>query len=281
MKNSLISTYIQLMVLVLSFLLLFNYTLIELFKDWSTNPNYSHGFLVPCITAFMIWQKREKLCLSSLSPSNWGLLILIMGMIVHVVANLGAELFTMRIAMVITIFGFSIYFMGGKITRNIAVPLGYLIFMIPIPAVLWNKIAFPLQIFASRMAEIVIRAMGISVLREGNILYLTNTTLEVVDACSGIRSLITLSALSAAFAYLSNHSIPKKWILFTAALPIALLVNIIRLSLTAGLASRFGEKVAQGFIHEFSGLFIYLLGLVLLVSVHGVLSKLRRTLRTL
>jgi len=277
MKNSIFSTYIQSVILVLSFLLVFNHTIIALFKDWSTNPNYSHGFLIPFITAFMIWQKREELCLSSFRPGNWGLLVIITGMILHIVANLGAELFTMRLAIVITLFGLSIYLLGRKNTQKIAVPLAYLIFMIPIPAIIWNKIAFPLQIFASRMAEIVIRAIGITILREGNILYLTNTTLEVVDACSGIRSLITLLALSAALAYVSNHSRIKKWILFTLSIPIALLANIIRLSLTAGLAVRFGEKAAQGFIHEFSGIFIYLLGLTLLASVHVFLSRHRRS----
>lgn len=277
MKNSLFSTYIQLVVLIASFLLLFSHTFIGLVKDWSINPNYSHGCLIPLITAFMIWQKREGISLASVKPNNWGLPIIIFGMALHVVANLGAEFFTMRVAVVVTLLGLSVFLIGKEITQKIATPIAYLLFMIPIPAVLWNKIAFPLQIFASNMAAMTIRSLGISVLREGNILYLTNATLEVVDACSGIRSLLSLLALSAAFAYLSNHPRMKKWILFFSAVPIAVLVNIIRLSITASLASYFGEKVAEGFLHEFSGILVYLLGLILLVSTHVILLKMRKT----
>jgi len=265
--------FIQLIILLSLFLLLFHHTIIELVKDWSINANYSHGFLIPFIAAYMIWQKKEELYLLPISPSNWGLLIIATGMMVHIVSNIGAELFTMRVAIIITIFGLALYFMGRKITNEIAVPIAYLLFMVPVPAIIWNKVAFPLQIFASSMAETTIHACGITILREGNILYLANTTMEVVDACSGLRSLTALLALSAAFAYLSNHSRLKKWILFIAAIPIAILVNIIRLSVTAGLASYVGEKIAQGFLHEFSGLLIYILALAMLAALHVALKK--------
>jgi exosortase len=276
MKKSLSTTSIQLVVLVSSFAVLFSHTIIALVEDWSTNPNYSHGFLIPLIAVFMIWQKREEISPASFKQSNWGLVVIALGMMLHIVARLGAELFTMRLAIVVTLFGLSLYFMGKEITRKTAIPIAYLLFMIPIPAILLNKITFPLQIFSSRMAEEVIQFMGISVLREGNILRLTNATLEVVDACSGIRSLLSLLALSAAFAYLSDHSRINKWVLFVSAIPIAILVNIIRLSLTAGLASYFGEKVAEGFLHEFSGMLIYILALIMLAGVHVILLKMRR-----
>lgn len=270
MKKNLFSTYISLIILASSFLILFYSTLIELGKDWLENPNYSHGFLIPVIAAYMIWQKKEELRSLPVKPSNWGVLIITFGMVVHVVSNLGAELFTMRLALIITLVGLSLFILGKKITRKIAVPFAYLIFMIPIPAIIWNKIAFPLQIFVSKMAEIIIQNIGISVLREGNILYLANTALEVVDACSGLRSLISLLALGAAFAYLSRHSKVKQWVLFLSAVPIAIMVNVLRLSLTAVLASRFGEGAAQGFPHELLGMMTFLLGLILLFVLHKI-----------
>lgn len=272
-KKLLTLDFFQLIILMASFVALFYQTIVELVKDWFINPNYSHGFLIPIITGYMIWEKRHDIHSIPLNPNNTGLLVIVVGLILHLLGNIGAEFFTMRIAVIITILGILLYLMGGEITKKLVVPIAYLIFMIPIPAIIWNKIAFPLQIFASKMAEMTIRAIGITVLREGNIIYLVNTTLEVVDACSGLRSLTALLALSTAFAYLSSHSWFKKWVLLLSAIPIAILVNIIRLSFTACLASWFGEKIAQGLMHEFSGLLIYLLALIMLTGVHMVLSR--------
>ncbi|MEW6378728.1 MAG: XrtA system polysaccharide deacetylase [bacterium] len=261
-------------ILLSSFFMLFSTTLIELGRDWMEDPNYSHGFFIPLLAVSMIWHKRKELSSYSVESGNWGIVLLVLGMAVHIVSNLGAELFTMRLAVIISLFGLSFFLLGKGITRKIAFPLGYLLFMVPIPAIIWNAIAFPLQIFSSAMAENLIKTIGISIVREGNVLYLANTTLEVVDACSGLRSLVSLLALSSAFAYFSSHSWIKKWLLFLSAIPIAIMANVFRLSMTAGFASRFGAAVAQGFLHEFSGMVVFLLGLLLLLGFHNVLGRL-------
>lgn len=273
MRKEQLSIFVRCALVSTSFLIVFHHTVSKLVKDWSNDPNFSHGFFIPLISIFMIWHKKEELTRHPIKPANWGFAILLFAMLLHVVGNIGAELFTMRIAIVLSMFGLCVFLFGWKISHAIAIPIAYLFFMIPVPAIIWNKVAFPMKLFASSLAEYTIRGIGTSILREGNILYLANATLEVADACSGLRSLTSMLALSAAFAYLSNHSRLNKWVLFLAAIPIAVVVNVVRLFVTAILASRFGEQFAQGFLHGISGWLVFLIGLGMLFCIHIALSK--------
>lgn len=242
-------------------------------QDWAENGNYSHGYLVPFISAYMIWALRDQLAETELKPSYWGLGLIVVGLLQLYVAKVGSEFFLQRTSIIVVLFGISIFLFGGQLTRFIWLPLAYLIFMVPLPAIIWNRIAFPMQLFSSAITENVVQFIGLSVLREGNVLHLPQTTLEVVDACSGLRSLVTMLALSAAFTFLINQAAWKKWLLFLSAFPIAVLVNILRLTGTAILASRYGGDVAQGFLHDFSGLLVFAAGIALLIFTQSLLSR--------
>lgn len=265
--------YIQILVLLFLITILFLPTIEVMIWDWENNANYSHGYLIPFITGFMIFSMRKELSRLEPAPSNWGLLLIVYGMLQLIVARVVSENFLQRTSLLFLIYGLVLFLLGKAITRRLNLPIVFLAFMIPIPPLIWNTIAFPMQIFASTITEKVISVIGIPVLREGNVLHLSQTSLEVVDACSGLRSLVSMMALSAAFAFFIDISKTKKWILFFSAFPIAIIVNVIRLTITAGLASKYGEKVAQGFLHDASGFIIFGLGLLLLYGVSVLLSK--------
>ncbi len=256
-----------------AFFLLYRHTILMLVSDWSTDPNFSHGFLIPAVTLYMVWTRKNELSELIIKPSFIGFSIILAGMMFHIVGNVGSEFFFMRISMLITLTGIVIFLYGMPVFRVVVIPICYLILMIPIPSILWNKVAFPLQMLSASLSSEVIYTIGIPVFREGNILHLSNTSLEVVDACSGIRSLTSLLAISGAFSYISTLHIINKWVLFISAIPIAVFVNIVRLTITAIMAAYIGPETAHGFLHDMSGLLVFIAALGSVYVVFLGLSK--------
>ena len=261
----------QIITLGILVLVLYYSVLVELVHDWVIDENYSHGFLIPLVSAFFIWRKRDRLRARQRKSNGIGLAVLILGLLLFIVASIGAEFFTQRLSLLLVIGGLLLYLGGRKITGDLFFPLLYLVFMIPVPYVLYYSVSFPLELLASRLTTAAVSLLGIPIIREGNILHLQNTTLQVVDACSGLRSLLSLSALSAALAYATQRTLVKGIILFLAAVPVAIGANILRLSLTAILASLYGEQVAQGFLHQFSGVAVFAFAVVSLSLIGAIL----------
>ncbi|OKY75784.1 MAG: exosortase [Desulfobulbaceae bacterium DB1] len=264
---------VQAIIFFAAFAFLYYPFILTMIADWEVNDNYSHGYFIPFISAYLIYEMRDELKKGRILPTNWGFVLIIIGLMQLVVAKIGSEYFLQRTSMIVVLFGAALFLAGKEFAKKIWFPLVYLFFMIPVPAIIWNKFAFPMQLFASAITEKVILALGIPIFREGNVLHLAQTTLEVVDACSGLRSLVTMFALSAVLAYMAKGTVIKKWLLFLAAAPIAVLANIIRLTGTAALAHRFGEGVAQGFLHDFSGWLVFVLGLMILIGFKSLLEN--------
>jgi exosortase len=273
-KNTWNSESIVLMGAVLSGVLVLYFPFLKtLVADWGVNEDYSHGYFIPFLSAYFIYTMREELSELQVQPSIWGLLLISLGFAQLLIGKVGSEYFLQRTSFILVILGVILFFLGWEFFKKLLFPILYLLFMVPLPAIIWNKIAFPMQLFASAITENVVYAIGIPIYREGNVLHLAETTLEVVAACSGLRSLMTMFALSGALAFLSILTTSRKWILFISAAPIAIVANILRLSGTALLASQFGSEVAHGFLHDFSGIVVFVIGLLMLMGVNSGLSK--------
>ena len=255
-------------------LVLYGPILRALVLNWWTDPNYGHGFLVPVFAGYVVWRERQKLARIWWKPSNFGLVVMLGAVGLLMVGSLGAELFTSRFSLLVLIAGVVLFLAGWRMLRAISFPLGFLILMIPIPVLIYNQITFPLQLLASRFATFWLQSVNVPVLREGNLIILPNYTLEVVDACSGIRSLMTLITLAVAYGYLMNDRRWVRWVLALLMIPIAIVSNAIRIMGAGLLTYHFGHEMAEGFFHEFSGWVIFVAALVLMFVCHWLLRKL-------
>jgi exosortase D (VPLPA-CTERM-specific) len=226
------------------------------------------------MSAYFVWARKDRLRQLADKPSVLGLVLLAAGVGILIVGNAAAELFTMRVSLLVILTGLILYLLGPEHLRILAFPTLYLIFMIPPPALVFNAVALPLQLFAARMATTSLEFLSIPVLREGNLITLADTTLEVAEACSGIRSLITLLALAVTYAYFTQQGTWRRIILCLSAIPVAIIANAARVAGTGILAHFFGMQAAQGFFHNFSGWLIFMVATVLLVAEGFLLSKL-------
>jgi len=260
-------------VVVLAGLLFWLYTptLTHLVGQWWHDPNFSHGFFVPLFSGFVIWQERSKLARLTLFSSWWGLLLLGFGLCVLVLGQMGAELFLSRLSLLIVLAGLTVFILGWSFFRAILFPWAFLLLMIPIPVIILNQITFPLQLLASRIASTILPWLGVPVLREGNIIVLPAMSLEVADACSGIRSLMSLAALAVIYGYLMERRIAVRILLAVASLPIAVAANSLRVVITGLLVQYWDPDKAQGFFHEFQGWLMFVASLLMLYLLHGLI----------
>lgn len=246
--------------------------LARLFFQWINDPNFSHGIFVPAFALFVLWQDRKKLKLIAPAPSWSGLPIIVVALLMLMLGVLGAELFFSRVSLLVLLAGLIILFQGWAFFRALLFPWAVLILMIPIPTLILQKVTFPLQLLASRLASILLPVVGVPVLREGNVIVLPSMPLEVAEACSGIRSLLSLVTLAIIYGFLMDH---RKWVrvvLACSAVPIAVAANSFRIFGTGLLVQYWDPDKAEGFFHAFSGWLIFVVSLILLFTVHRVIN---------
>ncbi|MEA3544075.1 MAG: exosortase A [Thermodesulfobacteriota bacterium] len=244
-----------------------------LYSDWSHDPNYSHGFLVPLISAYFVWQNWDEIIELELKPSNYGLLLVLFALFVLLAGTAAQEFYTKRSSFIFLLAGCILFLLGWQWLKQLALPVLFLFFMIPLPYIVYDAMAFPLKLFVAKFSVIALKLMGVVVLREGNIIMFPQTVLEVADACSGLRSLMSLLALGVALAVFTQNGTPQKVLLVLLTIPIAILTNMIRVIGTGFLAQYYGSAAAEGFFHEFAGMGVFLLAMVLLFISSAALRR--------
>ncbi len=246
--------------------------LMALVRQWSNDEDMSHGFFVPVVAAWIVWRRRAELA-STPARADWrGLILIVWGMLQMWFGTLAVELFMMRTSFVITLIGVVWLLCGPEILRKLAFPLFLCFFMVPIPAVIYNSLTFKLQLLASRLAENALDILSVPVLREGNVLSLPNQDLSVVEACSGIRSLLSLTFLSLVYGYFFEERTWLRTVLFFSTIPIAIVANGARVTLT-GVMTQIKPELAEGTFHAASGWVIFMVGMGILILEHQVIVR--------
>jgi exosortase D (VPLPA-CTERM-specific) len=256
---------------------LYGSILVRLFLQWvgpSHDPNFEHGIFVPLFALFILWQDRKKLQAIAPAPSWTGLPLIVLSLLLLVIGVLGAENFSSRVSLLILLAGLIILFRGWKFFRAVLFPWAFLFLMIPIPALIMQHVTFPLQLLATRLATAMLDLINVPVLREGNQIILAAMPLDVAEACSGIRSLLTLVTLSIIYGYLLESRIWVRVVLAFSAVPIAVAANSFRIFGTGLIVQYWDPNKAEGFYHTFSGWLIFVAALIMFFAVHRLISLL-------
>ena len=235
-------------------------TLKWLIVSWTNNAYYSHGFFIPIISGYLIWNMRKDLENIEKKHSHEGLIIFIVGIVMYGIGSLMTIRFISGLSLIVTISGLILYLYGWKFINKIKFPLLFLIFMIPLPII--DLAAPPVQTIAAAGSVKLANIVGIPVTRDGLLLNLPTGSLEVAIECSGLNSIISLMALSCIFAFILDFGLIKKSIIFTSSIPIAMISNILRITSVLAIGNKYGIEVATGYFHSFSSLLLFSIALV-------------------
>ena len=247
---------------------------VRLFLQWvgpQSDANFQHGIFVPLFALFVLWQDRKHWLSVPPTPSWAGLAVVVLGLIMLLLGVFGAELFFSRVSLLVLLAGLIILFQGWTFFVAVLFPWAFLFLMIPIPAIILQQVTFPLQLLAAKLAAGLLRLCGVPVLLEGNVITLPSGPLQVAEACSGIRSLLTLETLAIIYGYLMEKRIWVRVVLAVSALPIAMAANIFRILCTGLIAEYVDKDKAEGFYHALQGWLIFVVALLMFFAVHRII----------
>lgn len=267
--------YAKLAVTSILFILLYLSVFGPLVKEWMSVEDYSHGFLIPLIALYFFWHKRDELKKVPIAPSVTGVVFILAGLTLYIAARVGYQFFLQCLSMLVVLFGIVYAYAGPRMAKKAAFPIAYLIFMIPLPQLVYTTITFHLRLLSTKMAYFVIGLVGISATREGNIINLSTCSLVVANPCSGLRGLIVFMAASLALGYIFQDSVKKRTLLFFSAVALAVVLNTARLVITAFLADILELDKVSAVIHDTTGMVMMILGLFILFALNEFLKKAR------
>ena len=234
--------------------------------------DYSHGLLIPIAALYFAWIKREELKKITVKGTYLGIVLIAVGLFLHAFGILIKFYFASAVSLILVIFGIILFMLGKEYLRKLLFPVLYLIFMIPLPLVMISNVSFRMKIFASQMATKLLNHIGIIAVRDGSIIKTMHSFIDVGEPCSGLRSLIALTAFGAAFAYLTKHALWKKWCLFLSAIPVAVFSNVIRIAFLGWVSEVYGMEAAHGWVHDFSGFFMFFVAAMCLLGINAMLA---------
>jgi exosortase len=243
-----------------------------LVAQWWDEPEYSHAFLIPIVSGALAWSRRDELARLPIRPGYWGLAVMAFALVVYVTGKVGADLFLQRLSLVMMITGGVLYVAGARVLGALLFPLAFLVLMIPLPGIIFNSIAFPLQLLAAKVSSVALEAVGVPVFREGNVMHLAAASLDVEEACSGIRSLLSLIALGVLYGHLAFSTWLPRILLMLLVPPIAIAANVLRVFVAGLLAHYVSVETALGVFHTAGGWAVFAIAAAFLVGASRLMS---------
>jgi exosortase len=241
--------------------------------EWLSSADASYGIVLVAVALVVFWRRREAFAVASRPAGSPlpGAAALLAGLGVYLVGQLGADVFLTRVSFVLVLTGALWCLAGTRAVRTVAAPLVFLLMAIPLPALIMNAVTLPLQLVASRIGEATLTAAGVSVFRDGNLLELPSTTLEVADACSGLRSIVSLAAIGGLLAW-TESSWPRRLVLIAASVPIAIVMNGLRIAATGLACETWGSRAAADPWHTLGGWLTFLISVAALMWLQRVMT---------